>query len=60
MPCIISTPEEWFRTQKRDLYIIQYRVPVKDNQDRPEEENDDEDESIFRQAQKELNTWFEE
>jgi len=58
MPCIIITPEEWFRTQKRDLYIIQYRTPVKYNQDRPEE--NDEDESIFRQAQKELNTWFEE
>lgn len=50
MPCIVSTPEEWFRTQQRDLYVIQYRT----------EEDEDVDESAFKQAQKELNAWFDE
>lgn len=62
MPCIISTPEDWFRAQQRDLYIIQYRAPYENNMERPEEYDEDEDvdESPFQQAQKELNAWFDE
>lgn len=59
MPYIISTPEDWFRTQQQDLYVIQYRVPDEDNA-----EDQEADESLFRQAhkqaQKELNAWFDE
>lgn len=64
MPYIINTQEYWFRTQQRDLYVIQYRVPDENNEDSSEEENDEEDESPFeqtyKQAQKELNAWFDE
>lgn len=59
MPYIISTPEEWFRIQQRDLYVIQYRAPVKENED-----DIDDDESPFKQVHKQaqiaLNAWFNE
>lgn len=58
MPCIISTPEEWFRSQQRDLYVIEYRAPEREDEDSLAE--DDEAQSRFMQAQKELNAWFEE
>lgn len=55
MPYLISTPEDWFRTQQRDLYVIQYR-----QKEEIEGEDGNIDESAFEQAQKELNTWFDE
>ena len=63
MPYIINTQEHWFRTQQRDLYVIQYRVPDENNEDGSEEENDDDEspfEQTYKQAQKELNAWFDE
>jgi hypothetical protein len=61
MPALISTPEEWFRTQQRDLYIIEYRPPDEDKEGKPEIKNKTrlkKDKSIFMQAQKALNAWF--
>jgi len=32
MPQIIDTPEDWFRTQQRDLYVVNYRHPEGNNE----------------------------
>ena len=49
MPMIISTPEEWFREQQRDLYLI----VLNENLGQPPKDK-------YKEFQKLLNKWFDE
>lgn len=54
MPVILDSPEAWFRTQQRDLYVIDYRKEPDFN------DLDDEEDTRLRiaQDQKPLKDWF--
>lgn len=51
MPQIISTPEDWFRTQRRDLHVICYRKTKGKLTERSKK-------AYYKQARNDLNLWI--
>lgn len=55
MPMLVSTPEDWFRNKKKDLYLFEYQVKVRGQSEKAYKAWS----KKYQEGQKTLFAWFE-